>query len=70
MNRKVSINVLIGAVLLIALGTNAKAADMDSESKASFDIVMSIMGAVGSGDMETAISLMADDMGYPSPVGS
>lgn len=62
MNRKVIINALFGAVLLISLGSSATAADMDAESKASFDTVMSFMGAVGSGDMDTAVSLMADDM--------
>ena len=35
---------------------------MDAESQASFDTVMSFMGAIGSGNMETAISLMAEDM--------
>jgi len=53
---------LLGSVLAMSLSANTHAADMDAESKASFDIVMAFMGAVGSGDMETAISLMADDM--------
>jgi len=62
MKRNILTNALLCAVLLISLGSNATAADMDPESKASFEIVMSFMGAVGSGDMDTAISLMADDM--------
>ena len=35
---------------------------MDEASQASFDTVMAFMGAMGSGDMETMGSLMADDM--------
>jgi len=62
MNRKVIINALLGAALFIMLGSSAQAADMDPESQASFDIVMAFMGAVGTGDMDKAISLMADDM--------
>lgn len=62
MNRKVIINALLGAALLIMLGSSAQAADMDPKSQASFDTVMAFMGAVGSGDMDKAISLMADDM--------
>ena len=62
MKRRVLLNSLAVGVLLIAFGSGARAAEMDSESKASFDIVMAFMGAVGSGDMDKAISLMADDM--------
>lgn len=35
---------------------------MDAESQAMFDTVMAFMGTIGSGDMETATVLMADDM--------
>lgn len=35
---------------------------MDAESQASVDTVMALMGAMGSGDMETMAELMADDM--------
>ena len=35
---------------------------MDATSQASYDTVMAFMGAMGSGDMDTMGSLMADDM--------
>ena len=35
---------------------------MDEESQASLDVVMGLMGAMGSGDMDTMANLMADDM--------
>ena len=53
---------LLGGVLALTLSMNTQAAQMDAESQASFDTVMTFMGAVGKGDMDTAISLMADDM--------
>lgn len=62
MKNSVTMKILLGTVLAFAISVNAKAAEMDAASQASFDTVMSFMGAVGSGDMETAVSLMADDM--------
>lgn len=35
---------------------------MDAASQASLDTVMAFMGAMGGGDMDTMMSLMADDM--------
>ncbi len=35
---------------------------MDTESQTTLDTVMGLMGAMGSGDMETMSNLMADDM--------
>lgn len=35
---------------------------MDKTSQATFDTVMDFMGAMGSGDMEKMVALMADDM--------
>ena len=35
---------------------------MDETSQKSFDTVMALMGAMGSGDMDTVGALMADDM--------
>lgn len=35
---------------------------MDKDSQASFDVVMNFMKAMGTGDMDTMGSLMADDM--------
>jgi ketosteroid isomerase-like protein len=52
----------LGASLAIILGSRAGAQDMDDTTQGSFDTVMAFMGAMGSGDMETMGSLMADDM--------
>ncbi len=46
----------------LALSPAAIASTMDDESQATFDTVMEFMGAMGGGDMEKMISLMADDM--------
>jgi len=54
--------IMASAALALSLSVSAYAAEMDAEAQASFDTVMTFMGAVGSGDMETATSLMADDM--------
>ncbi len=62
MRKRSTLKILLGAVLALTLSVNVKAAEMDATSKASFDIVMAFMGAVGSGDMDTVKSLMADDM--------
>jgi len=62
MKRRNIFKALIGSVLALTVSANTYAADMDAQSKASFDTVMAFMGAVGSGDMDTAIALMADDM--------
>ncbi len=62
MKYKTIVNALFGAALALTLTANAQAADMDATSQATFDTVMSFMGAIGSGDMDTAVSLMADDM--------
>lgn len=62
MKRRTILNTISGAVLALFLSGNTHASEMDAVSQASFDTVMTFMGAVGSGDMETAIALMADDM--------
>ncbi len=62
MKTKLIANVLLGAALLLTISFNARAAEMDATSQASFDTVMAFMGAVGGGDMETVVALMADDM--------
>ncbi len=56
------VNIVLGLVLALSISAHTRAAEMDAESQASFDTVMSFMGAIGSGDMETAISLMDEDM--------
>ena len=47
------------SALALVVGSQAQA---DDNTEASFDIVMRFMGAMGSGDMETVGTLMADDM--------
>ncbi len=41
---------------------NTKDINMETKSKATMDIAMSFMGAMGKGDMETMMSLMHEDM--------
>jgi len=62
MKRRMILNALLATALALTLSTNTHAADMDETSQASFDTVMAFMGAVGSGDMETVLKLMDDDM--------
>ncbi len=62
MKYKFITSVLLSVILTLSLTVNARAAEMDAESQETFDTVMAFMGAIGSGDMDTAISLMADDM--------
>ena len=62
MKRRKLFKALVGSVLALSFSVSTHAADMDAESKASFDTVMAFMGAVGSGDMETVMALMADEM--------
>ncbi len=62
MKRRNIFRALLGSVMALSFTMNTYAAEMDAESKASFDTVMAFMGAVGSGDMDTVLSLMHDDM--------
>lgn len=62
MKYKFLTNAILSTALALTLTVHARAADMDAESQATFDTVMTFMGAIGSGDMETATSLMAEDM--------
>lgn len=62
MQRRDILKTSIGGALALILARQVQAADMDPESQATFDTVMSFMGAMGKGDMDTLISLMADDM--------
>ena len=62
MKRRTLLTTSLGASLAIILGQNAGAQDMDQQTKTSFDTVMGLMGAMGSGDMEKVGALMADDM--------
>ncbi len=62
MERRTLLKTSLGASLSLILAQSAGAAEMDKTSQETFDIVMGFMGAMGSGDMETMLSLMADDM--------
>ncbi len=44
------------------INQNDKEKNMDKQSKATMDIAMKFMDAMGKGDMETMVSLMDDDM--------
>lgn len=62
MNLKSNLKLSLIAVVAMLLSFNTQAAKMDAESQATFDTVMAFMQAMGTGDMETMNSLMADDM--------
>ncbi len=62
MNRRNILATSLGAILALSLGRQTNAAEMDATSKATFDVVMAFMGAMGKGDIEAMSSLMADDM--------
>ncbi|KPA20726.1 SnoaL-like domain protein [Shimia sp. SK013] len=62
MDRRSAIKAAGLATLATTLGTKAVLASNDDMTKATFDTVMSFMGAMGGGDMETMANLMADDM--------
>jgi ketosteroid isomerase-like protein len=66
MHRRTLLKTSLGASLALILGTQVRAQDMDETTQASFDTVMAFIGAMGSGDMETMSSLMADDMVWHS----
>lgn len=62
MKRSILVTTLLSAVIALSLSVQATAAEMDAESQKTFDIVMSFMGAVGSGDIATATELMDENM--------
>jgi len=62
MKRRNIVKSFVGVLLALSMNVNAQASEMDATSQASFDTVMTFMGAIGTGDMKTAIDLMADDM--------
>ena len=59
---KTLLTTLAAAAFLFVGATHGMAQTMDAKSQATFDTVMSFMGAMGKGDMDTMNSLMADDM--------
>ena len=62
MKYRTLIRMVAATALALTISLNTNAAEMDAESQATFDTVMAFMGAVGTGDMNTVNSLMADDM--------
>lgn len=62
MLRRTALKAASAAALAIALGTPAASQSDDDMTQANFDTVMSFMGAMGGGDMDTMANLMADDM--------
>lgn len=62
MHRGTLLGATLAGALAAALATHVGAREMDATSRASFDTVMALMGAMGSGDMATMDKLMADDM--------
>lgn len=62
MNRRTLLATSVGATLALIVASGASAQEMDKTSQASFDTVMSFMGAMGGGDMKKMSTLMADNM--------
>ncbi|WP_422065358.1 nuclear transport factor 2 family protein [Shimia sp.] len=62
MQRRTALKTSIGAALALIVASKAGAQDIDETSQATLDIVMGLMGAMGSGDMGTMNDLMAEDM--------
>ena len=62
MNRRQAIKATATTALGLSLGAPALADGVDKTSQASLDTVMSFMGAMGGGDMDTVAALMHNDM--------
>lgn len=62
MQRRTILKTSIGAAIALTLVNHANAQELDDTSQATLDTVMAFMGAMGSGDMDTVIALMDDDM--------
>lgn len=62
MNRRQALKATAVAAASFAAVSTASAQENDDESQATLDVVMALMGAMGSGDMDTMTNLMADDM--------
>jgi len=62
MHRRTLLKSSAAIVLAATVASKAGAQEMNADSQASFDTVMAFMNAMGSGDMDTMSSLMADDM--------
>lgn len=62
MDRRTILKSTLGAAMALILAQKAGAQSMDDTTQATFDTVMALMTAMGSGDMEAMGRLMADDM--------
>lgn len=62
MERRTMLKTSAIAALAATFAERASAQQLDPTSQASLDAVMGLMSAMGSGDMVTMSSLMADDM--------
>ncbi len=62
MKRRTAILASLGSTFALMLGQRATAAKSSDDGQAALDTVMALMGAMGSGDMQTMNELMADDM--------
>lgn len=62
MNRRQALKATVVAAASFAAVSTASAQENDDESQATLDVVMGLMGAMGSGDMDAMNALMADDM--------
>jgi ketosteroid isomerase-like protein len=62
MNRRQSLLASITLAAGLGMASPILASELDSESQASLDTVMALMGAMGGGDMASMDTLMASDM--------
>jgi ketosteroid isomerase-like protein len=62
MQRRTVLKASVAAAIAMTLANRASAQELDDTSQATLDTVMALMGAMGSGDMDTMIALMDDDM--------
>ncbi len=62
MQRRSVLKATVAGAIAMTLANRASAQDLDDTSQATLDTVMALMGAMGSGDMDTMIALMDDDM--------
>ncbi len=62
MERRDILKTSFAGALAMLLAQHADAQSSDDASAATLDTVMAFMGAMGAGDMDTVVALMADDM--------
>jgi ketosteroid isomerase-like protein len=62
MNRRQAMKASVAAVTGASLASVATAGSKEDDGQVSLDVVMALMGAMGSGDMGAMAELIADDM--------